>query len=128
MIRCFDDKVGYLPNVNGIKISYLKSLMVATTQHQKKRRFSTNYPTSIVAASAAPLISGQVTRDSNGPYFYQDVCNSFFWRSDFMESNYNVVILSYCLCVSWNKNSAVTSRCARDVTVLEFTEPRSRVL
>lgn len=78
MIRCSDDKAGYLSNVIGMKISFLKSPMVATIRHQRKRRFSTNYSTSIAAASASPLISGQVTRDSYGPNFYKDVCNSFF--------------------------------------------------
>lgn len=73
MIRCSDDKAGYLSNVIGMKISFLKSPMVATIRHQRKRRFSTNYSTSIAAASASPLISGQVTRDSYGPNFYKDV-------------------------------------------------------
>lgn len=71
--RCSDDKAGYLSNVNGMKISFLKSVMVATTQDPRNRRFCTNYPASIAVASASPLFSGQVKRDSYGPIFYKDV-------------------------------------------------------
>lgn len=99
MIRCSNDKAGYLSNVNGMKMPLLKSLLVATTRHQSKRRFSTSYPISVAAASASPLFCGQVTKDSYGPKFYQDVCNSLFWQSDCMESNFNVVIQSYCQCI-----------------------------
>ncbi|XP_057525250.1 uncharacterized protein LOC130804719 isoform X1 [Amaranthus tricolor] len=71
--RCSNDKAGYLSNVNGMKMPLLKSLLVATTRHQSKRRFSTSYPISVAAASASPLFCGQVTKDSYGPKFYQDV-------------------------------------------------------
>lgn len=90
MIRCSDDKAGYCSNFNGMKISFLKSLMVARTPHQRESRISTNYPTSVAAASASPLFSGQVTRDSCGLNFYKDVCNSLFWQFDFMETNFHV--------------------------------------
>ncbi|XP_021744736.1 uncharacterized protein LOC110710711 isoform X1 [Chenopodium quinoa] len=70
--RCSDDKAGYLSNVNGMKISFLKSLMMATARHPRNRRFSTNCPNTIAAASASPLFSGQVTSDSYGPNFYKD--------------------------------------------------------
>ncbi|KAL2902106.1 hypothetical protein RDABS01_027188 [Bienertia sinuspersici] len=72
-LRCSDDKAGYLSNIYGMKIFFLKSQMVATTRHQRKKRISTNYPISIAAASASPRFSGQVTRDACGPNFYKDV-------------------------------------------------------
>lgn len=73
LLRCFDDKAGYLSDVNGMTKSFLNSRMVATVWHDKKRRGSTNCPTPIVAASASPLFSGQVKKDSFGSNFYQDV-------------------------------------------------------
>ena len=75
-IRCFDDKAGYRSNVNGMTKSFLNSRMMATVWHDKKRRASINCPTPIVAASASPLFSGQVKKDTFGSNFYQDVCLS----------------------------------------------------
>lgn len=108
MIRCSDDKAGHVSNVNGMEISFLKSPMVAATRHPRNRRVSTNYSTSIAAASASPLFSGQVTRDSFGPNFYKDVCNSLFWQSDCMRSNFHVVIQSYCQCLYVNYGEYLT--------------------
>lgn len=72
LLRCFDDKAGYLSNVNGMTKSFLNARMMATI-FNKKRRGSTNRPTPIAAASASPLFSGQVKEESFGSNFYQDV-------------------------------------------------------
>ncbi|KAH9616414.1 hypothetical protein KSS87_009121 [Heliosperma pusillum] len=72
-LRCSDDKAGNLSTVNGITESFLKPVMVAMFGHQRKMTSRIGYFSSIAAASASPLFSGQATTDSFGPNFYQDV-------------------------------------------------------
>ncbi|KAL9230720.1 hypothetical protein vseg_006035 [Gypsophila vaccaria] len=83
IFRCSDDNAGYRSTINGMPKSFLKSMMVATTGTQRKMRSRIGYSSSVTAASAYPLTSGQAKKDSFGPNFYQDVLKAA--REKFVE-------------------------------------------